>query len=120
MRLILLALLVSAGRLAAQHPPSVNTSKAILRAAARDTAERLVALRVAGDTAWATVVNPHDVRRDESDIPGREVRLLRRAGSWAVVATRPVVVTPLPGLRTGPVVRPAGPFSVSDTLPKRP
>ena len=115
MRLLLLTLLVCAGRLAAQDP-----STAILRAATSDTTDRLAALRVAGDTAWATVVNPHDVRRDKSDVPGREVRLHRRAGTWAVVATRPVVVTPLQGLRPGLAVRPAEPFSVSDTLPKRP
>ena len=109
MRLILLALVVSAGRLAAQDP-----SAAILRAATSDSAEKLVALRIAGDTAWATIVNPREPWV-AAGVPGQEVRLLRRAGGWTVLATRPVV-WPVPP-RTA---RPAKPFSFSDTLPKRP
>jgi hypothetical protein len=120
MRPLLFALLVSAGRLAAQFPSTGRQaaplpSTVILRAASSDTTEKLAALRTAGDTAWATVVNP---RRDHfvaGGFPGREVRLLRRAGGWTVVATRSVVVpvSPLPS-------RPATPFGFSDTVPKRP
>lgn len=113
MRLILLALLVvgsfvSAGRLAAQHP-SVDRNLAILRAATSDSTEKLAALRTAGDTAWATVVNPKD-RFVAGGFPGREVRLLRRGGTWTAVATRPVVV-PVPPLRR---------YTTTDTVAKRP
>jgi hypothetical protein len=114
MRPLLFALLVSAGRLAAQHP-SVDRNLAILRAATSDSTEKLAALRTAGDTAWATVVNPRRDHYVAGGFPGREVRLLRRAGGWTVVATRSVVVpvSPLPS-------RPATPFGFSDTVPKRP
>ena len=74
-----LVLLTSVSRLAAQVPSTV----VILRAATSDTAERLAALRFAGDTAVARLVNPHD--RITGGFPGREVRLLRRAGVWTVV-----------------------------------
>lgn len=120
MRLLLFALLGSAGRLASQvpsagRPAAPLPSTVILRAASSDTAERLAALRTTGDTVWATVVNP---RRDHfvaGGFPGREVRLLLRAGGWTVVATRPVVVpvSPLPA-------RLATPYSFSDTVAKRP
>lgn len=109
MRLILLALLVSVGRLAAQDP-----SPAILRAAATDSADKLYTLRIAGDTAWAAIVNTHDREVAGGLFPGREVRLQRRAGNWTVLATRPIVVPLAPFPR-----RPAKPFSFADTA-KRP
>lgn len=111
MRLTLLALLV-AGPLAAQ---ANDPSAAIRRAAIRDTTEKLAGYRVVGDTAWATVVNPHasPIASPASGFPATEVRLVRRGSDWSVVATTPVMVYP------SRPVRPAKPFSFADTA-KRP
>jgi hypothetical protein len=93
--LLTVALLVSTTPVAAQKPTAA-LGDAIRRAAIADTAERIAGYHIAGDTAWATIVDPRTP-------PGaaREVRLERRAASWARVSSRPVVIAP-PARDTAP------------------
>ena len=88
MRLSLLvaALVAAATPLAAQKPDTITA--AILRAAATDTAQKIMSYRTTGDTMWAVLVDPRT-------IAAREVRLERRgaAAAWARVSEKPV---PLP------------------------
>ena len=87
--LLTVALLVSTTPVAAQKPTAA-LGDAIRRAAIADTAERIAGYRIAGDTAWATIVDP----RTFGVGAAREVRLERRAASWTPVSSRPVVISP--------------------------
>jgi hypothetical protein len=83
------AVLAAAAPLAAQQPTAA-LGDTIRRAAIADTAERIAGYRIAGDTAWATIVDS----RTFGVGAAREVRLERRAASWTPVSSRPVVISP--------------------------
>ena len=90
------ACLVAAAAPLAAQKPTAALGDTIRLAAIADTAERIAGYRLAGDTAWATIFDPRTP-------PGaaREVRLERRAASWARVSSRPVVIAP-PARDTAP------------------
>ena len=78
-------LIAAAAPLAAQKPDTITA--AILRAAATDTAQKIMSYRTTGDTMWAVLVDPRT-------IAAREVRLERRgaAAAWVRVSSRPVAI----------------------------
>jgi len=108
MRYALVAVLLAAAAPLAAQKPSAAVADTVRRAAIADTAERLAGYRIAGDTAWATIVDPRTLGLGAA----REVRLERRAATWTPVSSRPVVIA-LPR-----DTAPAKPFKLAPPPPR--